>query len=88
MVCEPIVLCGTIPFMTKPIDVTATSAILPDLEQKPTYVNQMFASIAGRYDVMNRVMTGGQDQRWRRLIVKQCHLPLSLIHISEPTRPY
>ena len=52
MVCEPIVLCGTIPFMTKPIDVTATSAILPDLEQKPTYVNQMFASIAGRYDCL------------------------------------
>ena len=75
MVWEPIVPCGTIPLMTKTKDAMATPAILPDLEQKPTYVNQMFASIAGRYDVMNRVMTGGQDQRWRRLIVKQCHLP-------------
>jgi demethylmenaquinone methyltransferase/2-methoxy-6-polyprenyl-1,4-benzoquinol methylase len=30
----------------------------------------MFDAIAHRYDTMNRVMTLGQDQRWRRFVVK------------------
>lgn len=30
------------------------------------YVARMFGAIADRYDLMNRVMTLGQDQRWRR----------------------
>ena len=33
----------------------------------PTMIAQMFNSIASRYDRMNRVMTFGQDVRWRRL---------------------
>lgn len=39
------------------------------------YVQQMFGRIAGRYDLMNRLMTFGQDQRWRRFVVQQARLP-------------
>ncbi len=42
--------------------------------EKRQYVNRMFARIAHRYDLMNRVMTGGQDVRWRRLMVRQAML--------------
>jgi len=39
------------------------------------YVQQMFGRIAGRYDLMNRLMNFGQDQRWRRFVVQQARLP-------------
>lgn len=42
---------------------------------KYQYVNTMFARIAHRYDLMNRIMTGGQDRRWRQLLVQQARLP-------------
>jgi len=44
-------------------------------EEKRQYVNTMFARIASRYDLMNRIMTGGQDRRWRNLLIKQAQLP-------------
>lgn len=40
-------------------------------------VQRMFDAIAGRYDVMNRVMTFGQDQRWRRFVVERAGDPAS-----------
>jgi demethylmenaquinone methyltransferase/2-methoxy-6-polyprenyl-1,4-benzoquinol methylase len=35
----------------------------------------MFDAIAGSYDLMNRVMTLGQDQRWRRFVVQKAQNP-------------
>jgi demethylmenaquinone methyltransferase/2-methoxy-6-polyprenyl-1,4-benzoquinol methylase len=39
------------------------------------YVQDMFGRIARRYDLMNRLMTFGQDRRWRRFVVRQADLP-------------
>ena len=50
-------------------------AVLPNPEDKPVYVNRMFARIAPTYDLMNRVMTGGQDVRWREKLLDLCDLP-------------
>jgi demethylmenaquinone methyltransferase/2-methoxy-6-polyprenyl-1,4-benzoquinol methylase len=38
-------------------------------------VQRMFDRIAPVYDVMNRVMTGGLDRRWRRITVEQAVSP-------------
>jgi len=34
------------------------------------YVNSMFARIARRYDLMNRLMTAGQDTFWRQEVIR------------------
>ena len=52
-----------------------TQPILPSTEEKPIYVNRMFARIAPTYDLMNRLMTFGQDQNWRRELLENCALP-------------
>ncbi len=52
------------------------TTVLPSADEKPTYVNQMFARIASTYDLMNRLMTGGQDRRWRELLLDLCDLPV------------
>jgi demethylmenaquinone methyltransferase / 2-methoxy-6-polyprenyl-1,4-benzoquinol methylase len=44
-------------------------------EERARYVQGMFARIAGRYDLMNRLMTAGQDARWRRYVIQQAQLP-------------
>lgn len=42
--------------------------------ERAAYVQNMFGRIAGRYNLMNRLMTGGQDLKWRRFVVKQARL--------------
>lgn len=42
---------------------------------RAVYVQGMFARIASRYDVMNRLMTFGMDRRWRHIVLKKACLP-------------
>jgi demethylmenaquinone methyltransferase/2-methoxy-6-polyprenyl-1,4-benzoquinol methylase len=48
---------------------------LPTGTEKRTQVRAMFDAIAPRYDLVNRVMTGGLDQRWRRRTLEALALP-------------
>jgi demethylmenaquinone methyltransferase/2-methoxy-6-polyprenyl-1,4-benzoquinol methylase len=59
-----------------------TNDPLPPPEQKAAYVREMFGRIADHYDLMNRLMTLGRDQAWRRLTVAQA-LHFASISITE-----
>jgi len=43
-------------------------------EERAGYVHDTFSHIARRYDLMNRLMTAGQDQRWRREAIRRLRL--------------
>jgi demethylmenaquinone methyltransferase/2-methoxy-6-polyprenyl-1,4-benzoquinol methylase len=43
--------------------------------ERERYVRAMFTQIAFRYDFMNRLMTAGQDVRWRKEVIQRAALP-------------
>src|SRR5687767_15360791 len=44
-------------------------------KDRAAYVQSMFDRVARRYDLLNRLMTFGRDQSWRRFVVKQAEIP-------------
>jgi demethylmenaquinone methyltransferase/2-methoxy-6-polyprenyl-1,4-benzoquinol methylase len=49
--------------------------INPEQQLKSRSVQSMFSRIAPRYDLMNRLMTGGMDVRLRKIVIRQAQLP-------------
>ena len=43
-------------------------------QERATYVQNMFTQIAKRYDLTNRLMTGFQDVRWRKQVIRLARL--------------
>jgi demethylmenaquinone methyltransferase/2-methoxy-6-polyprenyl-1,4-benzoquinol methylase len=43
-------------------------------ESKRRYVRTLFATIADRYDLITRLLSYGQDARWKRLLVEQARV--------------
>jgi demethylmenaquinone methyltransferase/2-methoxy-6-polyprenyl-1,4-benzoquinol methylase len=54
---------------------SSTAKIPSAAGDKGAFVREMFARIAPRYDITNRVMTAGMDERWRRRTIARLEPP-------------
>jgi len=48
--------------------------MLPPPDKTPARISGMFDAIAPRYDVLNRLLSAGLDQKWRHRAVSEVHL--------------
>lgn len=53
----------------------ATTPPVPKPSQETERIQQMFAEIADRYDLLNRILSGYTDVAWRRLVVDEVVTP-------------
>ena len=55
--------------MNQPLRLSALEAALATPESKRRYVRRLFGAIAARYDLITRLLSFGQDQRWKRRLL-------------------
>jgi demethylmenaquinone methyltransferase/2-methoxy-6-polyprenyl-1,4-benzoquinol methylase len=65
-------------------------SVLPPPAEKATYVARMFGRIAAGYDRMNRLMTFGLDEWWRRIAVRTLNPPSTaiMLDVGSGTGPF
>src|SRR2546430_1941898 len=49
-------------------------AVAPDISKSPHRIASMFDAIAGRYDLLNHLLSAGIDRRWRRRAIRSLAL--------------
>ena len=54
-------------------------------QERAKQIQTMFTRITRRYDLMNRVMTGGMDESWRRTTAAQLKLPANAMVLDLAT---
>src|SRR4030042_7122355 len=52
---------------------------IPAPQEKKAYVEQMFTGSAPRYDLLNRLLSLGRDDRWRHQAAKCCQPDAKLV---------
>src|SRR6188474_1561992 len=57
-----------------PVDAREPGAGNREPDKAPAKIAGMFDAIAGRYDLLNMVLSGGLDRHWRRLAIASLEL--------------